>query len=117
MKHPQRLEDYLDHIVEAIDRATTYLQGVPDIEAFRANLQVQDAVVRNIAVIGEAVNRVQSVDPDFLKRHPHIPWARICEMRNIAIHEYFFVDLEVVWTTVKSDFPQLRQQISELLGR
>jgi len=115
MKHPERVEDYLEHIAEAIDRATGYLQPVADLAAFRKNPQVQDAVVRNIEIIGEAVTKIQSTAPDFIKQHSALPWAQMRGMRNIAIHEYFFVDLEVVWKTVKDDFPQLRQQIHALL--
>ena len=59
MKHPERVEDYLEHIAEAIERATDYLQPVPDLEAFQKNPQVQDAVVRNIEIIGEAVKQDQ----------------------------------------------------------
>ena len=105
MKNPERDEDYLEHITEAIERATGYLQPVPDLEAFKKNLQVQDAVVRNIEIIGEAVNRINGTAPDFIKQHPELPWALMRAMRNVAIHEYFFVDLEIVWTTVKDDFP------------
>src|SRR5664279_3355738 len=115
MKHPELVEDYLEHIVEAIDRATAYLQPVPDIEAFDKNTQVQDAVVRNIEIIGEAVSKIQSVAPDFIKRHSELPWTQMRGMRNIAIHEYFFVDLEIVWTTVKDDLPKLKQRIDALL--
>jgi len=117
MKHPERVEDYLEHIAEAIDRATGYLQPLPDLEAFQTNPQVQDAVVRNIEIIGEAVNKITSTAPDFIKQHPDIPWARMRGMRNIAIHEYFFVDLGIVWTTVRGDFPKLKQQIDALLKR
>jgi uncharacterized protein with HEPN domain len=82
MKHPERVEDYLEHIAEAIDRATGYLQPLPDLEAFQMNPQVQDAVVRNIEIIGEAVNKITSTAPDFIKQHPDIPWARMRGMRN-----------------------------------
>ena len=51
MKHPERVQDYLEHIAEAIDRATGYLQPIPDHKAFQRNPQVQDAVIRNIEVI------------------------------------------------------------------
>jgi len=60
VKHPERVEDYLEHIAEAIDRATSYLQPVPDLQAFQQNRQVQDAVVRNIEIIGEAINKINS---------------------------------------------------------
>jgi uncharacterized protein with HEPN domain len=115
MKHPERVEDYLEHIAEAIEPATGYLQPIPDREAFQSNPQVQDAVVRNIQIIGEAVNKINSTAPDFIEQHPELPWAQMRGIRNIAIHEYFFVDLEIVWTTVKNDFPKLKRQIDALL--
>jgi uncharacterized protein with HEPN domain len=117
MRHPERLEDYLEHIAEAIERATGYLSAVPDLEAFHHNPQVQDAVVRNIEIIGEAVNKINSTAPDFIEQHSELPWAQMRGMRNIAIHEYFFVDLEIVWTTVRNDFPKLKLQIDALLKR
>ena len=115
MKHPERLEDYLEHIAEAIERAISYLQPLPDLEALQKNQQVQDAVVRNIEIIGEAVNKIYNLAPDFINRHPELPWARMRGMRNVVIHEYFFVDLKIVWTTVKDDLPRLKQQIDSLL--
>jgi uncharacterized protein with HEPN domain len=57
-RHPERVEDYLGHIAEAITRVAGYVQPFPDIEAFAKNLQVQDAVVRNIEIIGEAVRHI-----------------------------------------------------------
>ncbi len=104
MRHPERIEDYLGHIAEAIERATGYLQPLPDVEAFEKNRQVQDAVVRNIEVIGEAVSKINTLAPDFIDQHPQLPWAQMRAMRNVVIHEYFFVDLKVVWTTIKNDF-------------
>jgi len=77
---------------------------------------VQDAVVRNLEIIGEAVNKIQSQAPDILKQHPQVPWVKMRAMRNVVIHQYFFVDLEAVWTTVKDDLPPLRQQIEDLLS-
>ena len=89
MKHPERLEDYLEHIAEAIERATGYLQPLQDLEALQRNQQVQDAVVRNIEIIGEAVNKIHNLAPDFIGRHPELPWARMRGMRNVVLHEYF----------------------------
>lgn len=117
MKHPERIEDYLEHIAEAIDRATSYLQPIPDLAVFQQNLQVQDAVVRNIEIIGEAVNKINSTAPEFIKQHSELPWGQMRGMRNVAIHEYFFVDLEIVWTTVRDHLPKLKQQIDALLKR
>jgi uncharacterized protein with HEPN domain len=81
------------------------------------NPQVQDAVVRNIEIIGEAVNKVNAAARGFIQQHPDLPWAQMRAMRNVAIHEYFFVDLKIVWTTVRDDFPPLKRQIDALLGK
>jgi uncharacterized protein with HEPN domain len=97
VKHPERIEDYLGHIAEAIERATDYLQPLPDFEAFEKNRQVQDAVVRNIEIIGEAVRKIITLAPNFINQHAQLPWAQMRAMRNVVIHEYFLVDLKVVW--------------------
>jgi uncharacterized protein with HEPN domain len=115
MKHPERVEDYLRHIVEEIERAVAYAQPLPDLEAFKKNPQVQDAIVRNIEIIGEAVNKINGSAPHFIKEHPELPWAQMRGMRNVAVHEYFFIDLEIVWTTVRDDLPKLKQEIAALL--
>ena len=62
MRHPERVDDYLGHIAQAIERASGYLEPLPDFAAFEKNLQVQDAVVRNIEIIGEA-DEPQSTAP------------------------------------------------------
>jgi hypothetical protein len=67
MRHPQRVEDCLRHIAEAIDRARSHVQPLPGIEAFEKNPQVQDAVVRNIEIIGEAVNHINRMAPSSLR--------------------------------------------------
>ena len=115
MRHPQRVEDYLGHIAEAIQRATSYVQPLPDRHALEQNPQVQDAVVRNIEIIGEAVNHINRAAPEFITQHPELPWQQMRDMRNIVIHAYFAVDLEIVWKTVKEDLPKLRQQVDHLL--
>jgi uncharacterized protein with HEPN domain len=112
MKHPERVEDYLAHIVEAIERATSYVQPLPDRAAFEQNQQVQDAVVRNIEIIGEAANQINRMAPAFIAQHAELPWD---DMRDIAIHAYFDVDLEIVWQTVHEDLPKLKQQVDHLL--
>jgi len=115
MNHPQRVADYLGHIAEAIERATVYVQPLPDRAAFEQNPQVQDAVVRNIEIIGEAVNHINRAAPEFIAQHPEVPWQQMRDMRNIVIHAYFAVDLEIVWKTVKEDLPKLKQQVENLL--
>lgn len=114
-RHPERVEDYLGYIVEAITRATGYVQPLRNIEAFGKDPQVQDAVVRNIEIIGEAVRHITRMAPGFIDQHDEIPWARMRAMRNVVIHQYFAVDLEILWTTATEDLPQLKRQIDQLL--
>jgi uncharacterized protein with HEPN domain len=115
MKHPERIEDYLEHILEAIARAASYLEPLPSREAFERNPQAQDAVIRNIEIIGEAANRIQRQAPEFVAAHSSVPWRDMRDMRNRMIHHYFEVNLDVVWSTVKDDLPKLKQQIDALL--
>lgn len=115
MKHPERVEDYLEHIAEAIERATGYLRPLTGLEDLQQNQLVQDAVVRNIEIIGEASGNIQRMAPEFIAAHPKLPWKQMRAMRNLVIHEYFFVDVNIVWTTVKKHLPGLKDQVEELL--
>lgn len=102
---------YMRHIRDAIARIETYTaQGR---EAFFANTMVQDAVIRNLEVIGEAV---RSLPPDLRRRHPEIPWRSITALRNVLIHEYFGVDLEIVWRVVQRRLPALKRHIDAMLA-
>jgi len=82
MKHPERVEDYLDHIVEAITRAESYLEPLAGLEDFEKNPQVQDAVIRNIEIIDEAAARIEQQAPGYVQAHPEIPWSQMRGMRN-----------------------------------
>lgn len=115
MTHPERVEDYLEHIAQAIARATGYLQHTENLAAFAEAPLYQDAVLRNMEIIGEAATKIHKAAPDFTARHPEIPWVKMREMRNLLIHEYFFVNLEIVWSTVKNDLPPLQEQIQAVL--
>ena len=77
MTHPERVEDYLEHILQAIERATRYIQSIDGLAAFQRNEQTQDAVVRNIEFIGEAAGRLQMTAPTFVASHPELPWVEI----------------------------------------
>lgn len=76
----------------------------------------QDAVIRNIEIIGEAARNIDRHHPDFASRHPDVPWEDIYLMRNRVSHGYFTVDLEIVWKTVKRDIPELEDQAKRLLA-
>jgi uncharacterized protein with HEPN domain len=114
-KHAGRVPEYLQHILDAIDRATSYVKGM-DLAGFEKDTRTQDAVIRSVEIIGEAANKARTADPDFAARHPHVPWDVMYGMRNRIVHDYFEVDLEVVWQTVHRDLPGLREQIVALLG-
>ena len=77
MTHPDRAEDYLEHIADAIQRATRYVGNLKNLEALEKDEQAQDAIVRTIAVIGEAANRIQKVAPEFVAKHPELPWSKM----------------------------------------
>lgn len=76
---------------------------------------LQDAVVRNIGIIGEAAKQLLDVAPDFSNKHPEIPFAEVYGMRNRVIHGYASVDPTVVWDSVLNDVPPLREQICKIL--
>jgi len=117
MKHPERVEDYLQHIAEAIDRITGYVQGVDNAAALECDHKTQAAIIRYIEIIGEAANRIQKQEPEFVAAHPSLPWHEMRGMRNRMIHNYFDVNIDVLWGTVREDLPRLKQQIDALLKR
>ena len=111
----QRVPDYLDHIREAISRIQTYVRNM-DQASFEADERTQDAVIRNLEIIGEACNNVSRHYPEFAKHHADVPWGFAYEMRNALAHGYFTVDLEIVWNTLQADLPKLALQIEKLLS-
>lgn len=113
---PDRIADYLQHMLDAIDRATLHTQALQSREEFEMHAMASDAVVRCIEIIGEAATKIAKSDAAFVNSQPSIPWEAMSTMRNKLIHDYFEVDYEVVWQTVKNDLPTLRAQIAGLLG-
>lgn len=111
---PPRLGDYLQHIVQAIDRIDRYTAGL-DEAGFAADTKTQDAVVRNIEVVGEAARNVQRHHPGFAAAAAHVPWAVMVGMRNRVSHGYFALDWGLIWATVQHDLPPLRAQVQALL--
>ena len=78
---------------------------------------MQDAVIRNFEVIGEACRNIQRDCPEFAAAHPELPLAFAYEMRNALAHGYFKIDFEIVWKTIQGDLPRLRMQVQESLGQ
>jgi len=109
-----RTKDYLDHIQQAIERIQRYTDDIDEV-SFLHNELIQDAVIRNVEIIGEASNNILKCDPEFANNHPDIPWLVIYTMRNRVSHGYFNLDLEIVWKTIQSDLPELQQQVLALI--
>jgi uncharacterized protein with HEPN domain len=107
--------DFLRHILEAADRVLRYTKGMGRKE-FSADTMVQDAVIRNVEIIGEATNNLLEVTPDIGARYPSIPFVQIRGMRNRVAHGYFAVSLSMIWDTVQVDIQELREQIAKVLG-
>jgi uncharacterized protein with HEPN domain len=103
---------YLRHILDAIQRIQEYLASTP-YDQFLQDHLLQDGVVRQLEVIGEAASNVSEA---LQSAHPELPWGEMIGIRNRLIHAYFEVDLFIVWDTVRSDLPPLKQQVEHLLA-
>lgn len=99
---------YLYDIIECCDRVADYINGVSE-EVYQSNPMLQDALVRNIEVIGEAVKNLSTELKD---ASPNLPWSLIARMRDKIAHHYFRINLDVVWKTATDDLPALRPHIA-----
>jgi uncharacterized protein with HEPN domain len=109
----QRLPDYLGHILEAIERIDRYTDDI-DENGFLQDEMAQDAVIRNLEIIGEASHNIERDYPEFAAAHPDIPLAFAYQMRNAVAHGYFKVDLEIVWKTIQNDLTGLHAQVQKI---
>lgn len=107
---PLRIPDYLSHILEALSRIFNYIDDI-DETSFLSNSLLQDAVLRNIEIIGEAARNLVRHHPEFTTKYSHIPWEDMYWMRNRISHGYFSVDFEIVWKTIERDLPYLQKEI------
>ena len=112
-RDPQRLPDYLNHILEAIERIEEYVSELDEM-AFLGSKLVQDAVIRNFEVIGEASNNIEKRFPEFVAAHPELPLTSAYQMRNAVAHGYFQVDFEILWKTIQRDLPSLHTKVEEI---
>lgn len=109
-----RVNDYLAHIVEAIDRIDRYVDDMTEL-SFLSDEKTQDAVVRNFEILGEAANSIEKQHPAYAKAHADVPWTLVYTIRNRVAHGYFKVDYELVWKTIHADLPELRAQVAALI--
>jgi uncharacterized protein with HEPN domain len=97
-------------IIEAAEKIVSHTKGL-DFEAFSGDDWAVDAVLRNLTVIGEAARHMPV---EFMAGHPEVPWADMSDMRNIVVHEYFGVDLSIIWSTIREDLPPLIDQLKTI---
>jgi uncharacterized protein with HEPN domain len=104
---------FLKDIAKSIDRVIEYTQWNNDREDFFDDYKTFDAVMRNIEVIGEAVKHIP---PDIKEQYAGIQWKKIAGLRDIAIHEYFGIDKDLIWDVVKNKIPGLKAQIDGMIN-
>ena len=102
---------YLSHIRDATRRIQDYSRDGQ--EAFMASTLIQDAVIRNLEIIGEAT---KALSPAFREQHPNIPWSSMAGMRDVLIHGYMGVDLKIVWDVVDKRINPIVVEVERLLS-
>jgi len=107
----RELGDYIQDILEAIGEVEDFTAGI-QFDDFVEDKKTVNAVVRSLEVIGEAAKKI----PDNLRdKYPEIPWKRMTGMRDKLIHEYFGIDLEIVWEVVNNELPPIKPLIQKVL--
>lgn len=107
-----RDEAYLLDMLNAARMALEYIKG-KSIDQFISDTQCQDAVIRRFEILGEAANRVSD---GFRKSNASIPWHSMVSMRNVVIHEYDGVDLNIIWNTVIHKLPEVAAELEKMVG-
>ncbi len=103
---------YLRHILDAIDRIENYLRN-RSREEFERETLLQDGVIRQLEIIGEATRHITE---ELREQYPEIPWQDMVGMRNKLIHDYLGVDVDLVWVTATEDLQDLRKQVEVILN-
>ncbi|TSC92403.1 MAG: hypothetical protein CEN91_460 [Candidatus Berkelbacteria bacterium Licking1014_85] len=103
----------LNHIVEAIEYIEEFVGNISK-DKFFDDYEKQSAVIRQFEIIGETAN---NLSPDFVNHYPQVNWSEVVSMRNAMIHDYFEVNIEIVWDTIKVDLPKLKSEINLILTK
>lgn len=102
---------YLEDILSAIDKITEYIKEC-DFQKFKSDSKTVDAVVRNFEIIGEAAKKI---DDRIKSKYPEIPWSEMYYLRNRITHDYFEVDVEIIWDIAVNYLPENKKQIKKIL--
>lgn len=109
---PRDYKVYLDDILEAISRIQSYITGLTESQLSN-DPKTLDAVVRNLEIIGEAVKKI----PAYIRaKYPSVEWKKIAGLRDILIHEYFGIDVPIIWDVAKTKLPTLADQVRRMLN-
>ena len=103
-------KDYIKDILTSVEEIEEFTRTVSD-EKFFNDKKTINAVIRSLEVMGEAAKKIPV---EICRKYPKIPWSKIVGMRNILIHEYFGVDIDLVWQTAKDELPELKPSLEEL---
>lgn len=112
MREPSRDKGRLEHMIAAIDNVLAYTKDIT-IEQLKADSMRKHATTYNVQIIGEAV---YMLTPEFKKAHPDTPWRIIEKMRHILVHDYYQIDINVLWSVVTEDLKPLKQQLLTYLS-
>ncbi|MBI5392832.1 DUF86 domain-containing protein [Candidatus Woesearchaeota archaeon] len=102
---------YIEHIYESIQNIEEFMENLSE-EDLRSKKLYQNAIVRELEIIGEATKNIHS---GFTNKYPNVPWSEIAKTRDKLIHYYFEVDLKILWDIIHVDIPSLKKQIIEIL--
>lgn len=98
------------HILDAIERIERY--AARGRRVFEQDELIQNWMVRHLQVIGEAA---RAISPEFQRKHPELPWTKIIGTRHVLVHDYFGIELDIVWQVVEGDLPDLKRKILAIL--
>jgi uncharacterized protein with HEPN domain len=110
---PRNYEDYLNDILDAIRKIEAFTKGMT-FEIFKEDDKTVFAVIRAMEIIGEAAKHIPD---DVRSQHPQVPWKAMAGMRDVLAHDYFGVNLNTIWMTVREKIPSLEAPLKHMLGK
>lgn len=112
MKRKKPIKTFLLHILESIARIDRDIGKIHSVQDLRAEETIQDAIIRRLEIIGEAVKNIPA---DFKKDYPGVDWKGIAGMRDVIVHQYFGIDLKLIYKIATERIPDLREEIEKML--